>query len=188
MLFRSLLMGLLARDLRRGGLTKVWALARQVTLPIVCLNVAVIAVTIAVAFLLMRLCPWLDRSWIYLLPGFHDHATNIAVIPIQVKYLGIAYIPLLALSVPGLARGEEMSYRYGTVGWKNGVVRSVRFGLAHCVAGVPLYGGLALTVGGLWFTLQYFRGGVERSTLHHATYNWIVLFVALYVVVHFAFQ
>jgi hypothetical protein len=34
--------------------------------------------------------------------------------------------------------------------------------------------GLALAVGGLWFTHQYFRGGVERSTVHHLTYNLLV--------------
>ncbi len=171
----ALLTAMLVRDVRRGELSKAWAVARRVTLPVVGLNALVIGVTVGVAVLLDRLFPCLNRSWLYLMPGGQGHAINIGLMPVQIKYFGIAFLLLLAISVPGLARGEEMKYRRGTVGWKDGAARSVRFGLAHCVAGVPLYAGLALTVGGLWFTLQYFRGGVERSTLHHATYNWILL-------------
>jgi hypothetical protein len=35
--------------------------------------------------------------------------------------------------------------------------------------------GLALSLGGLWLTHQYFRGGVERSALHHTAYNLILV-------------
>lgn len=174
-----LLTGMLVRDLRGGKLAAAWAMARRVTLPVVCLNLLVLAATVATALTLLALFPALDRSWLYLLPGTGGHAGNLGLMPIQIKYFGIAFLLLFAVSIPDLARSEEVRYRQGTRNWRHGVWRSVRFGLAHCVVGVPLYGGLALTVGGLWFTFQYFQGGVEGSTLHHATYNWIVVSAAL---------
>ena len=45
--------------------------------------------------------------------------------------------------------------------------------------GVPVCAGLALSLGGLWLTHQYFRGGVERSTLHPTAYN-LMLVAALF--------
>lgn len=174
-----LLTGMLVRDLRGGKLAAAWAMARQVTLPVIGLNALVLAATAATALVLFALFPALDRSWLYLLPGTGGHAGNLGLMPMQIKYFGIAFLVLFAVSIPDLARSEEMRYRRGTKTWRQGVWRSLRFGLAHCVVGVPLYGGLALAVAGLWFTFQYFRGGVEGSTLHHATYNWIVISAAL---------
>ena len=174
----ALLTWMLVRDLRGGRLREAWAVARQVTLSVLVQNLFVIAATVAVGLTLLQLFPALDRSWLYLLPGAGDHAGNLGLMPVQIKYFGIAFLLLFAVSVPELARREETRYRRGTRDWRHGVWRSLRFGLAHCVVGVPLYGGLALTVGGLWFTFQYFRGGVEGSTLHHATYNWIIVSVA----------
>lgn len=174
-----LLTGMLVRDLRGGKLAAAWTMARRVTLPVIGLNALVLAATVATAFALLALFPALDRSWLYLLPGTGGHAGNLGLMPMQIKYFGIAFLLLFAVSIPDLARGEEVRYRQGTKNWRHGAWRSLRFGLAHCVVGVPLYGGLALTVGGLWFTFQYFRGGVEGSTLHHATYNWIVVSAAL---------
>jgi len=174
-----LLTGMLVRDLRGGKFAAAWTMARRVTLPVIGLNALVLAATVATAFALLALFPVLDRSWLYLLPGTGGHAGNLGLMPMQIKYFGIAFLLLFAVSIPDLARSEEVRYRRGTKDWRQGLWRSLRFGLAHCVVGVPLYGGLALTVGGLWFTLQYFRGGVEGSTLHHATYNWIVVSAAL---------
>ncbi len=174
-----LLTVMLVRDLRGGKLAAAWAMARRVTLPVIGLNMLVLAATVAAGLSLLYLFPALDRSWLYLLPGTGGHAGNLGLMPMQIKYFGIVFLLLFAVSIPDLARSEEVRYRKGTKNWRQGVWRSLRFGLAHCVVGVPLYGGLALTVGGLWFTLQYFRGGVEGSTLHHATYNWIVVSAAL---------
>jgi hypothetical protein len=184
----ALLTWMLIRGMKVGKFAEALAVARQVTPGILGLNVVVIGATVAVAVLLDQLFPWLDRSWLYLLPGFHNHATNVAMIPLHIKYFGFAFLLLLAVNIPQLAQAEEVKYRGNTVDWRDGMVRSVRFGLAHCVVGVPLYAGLALTVGGLWFTYQYLQGGVDRSTLHHATYNWIVLMAAMAVAVALIFH
>lgn len=62
----------------------------------------------------------------------------------------------------------------------------MRFGLVHCLAGIPVFAGLALSLGGLWFTYQYFRGGVEASTVHHLTYNLLIMAaIAVFLVLHF---
>ena len=175
----ALLTWMLIRDMNGGRLREAWAVARRVTFSVLIQNVLVIAATVGVGLTLLRLLPALDRSWLYLLPGVDGHAGNLGLMPVQIKYFGIAFLLLFAVSVPELARREETQYRRSTKDWRQGMWRSLRFGLAHCVVGVPLYGGLALTVGGLWFTFQYFRGGVEGSTLHHAVYNWIVVSAAL---------
>lgn len=184
----ALLTWMLVRDLRGGRLRAAWAVARRMTLRVFVQNVFVIAVTVAVALTLLRLFPALDRSWLYLLPGAGDHAGNLGLMPVQIKYFGIAFLLLFAVSIPELARREETRYRRGTRDWRQGMWRSLRFGLAHCVVGVPLYGGLALTVGGLWFTFQYFRGGVEGSTLHHTAYNWIIVSGALVAAILWSFH
>ena len=179
---------LLVRNLGRGLLTNTWAVARQLTFVVLVQNLLVVVATATVGLTLLHLFPALNRSWLYLIPGNHGYATNLSVLPAHIKYYGIAFLLLFAVSIPKFARSEEKSYREGTRDWKHGAWRSLRFGLSHCVVGVPIYAGLALTIGGLWFTLQYFRGGVERSTLHHATYNWIITAAALVFVTLWSFH
>ncbi len=101
----------------------------------------------------------------------------------QIRYFGIPFVILLFLNLPRLAAAEEESYRLGTKDWLHAIPRSLMFGLMHMVVGVPLWCGLALSVPGLWFTRQYFKGGVERSTMAHALYNMILASVLLIVVV-----
>ena len=79
--------------------------------------------------------------------------------------------------MPRFAKQEEIQYRTGTRNWADGAWRSLRFGLAHRVMLIPFGASLALSVGGLWFTWMYFRGGTERSTLYHAAFNTTVLAV-----------
>lgn len=172
-----LLTAFLLYDLRGKKLRRSLCVLRQIRPSLVAQNLVVIAVTIGVALLLDRVFPFLDRSWLYLLPGSNGHAANINIIPANIKYFGPFFLLLLALSMPGLARSEELRYRKGTRNWTDATGRSMKFGLVHCFVGIPIYAGLALTVAGLWFTFQYFRGGVERSMLHHTVYNITVVAV-----------
>ena len=91
------------------------------------------------------------------------------------KYFGLAFLVLLAVNLPRYAHMEEEWFREGTISWEQGLLMSALFGLAHCLVGVPIGAGLAISVAGLWFTHQYFVGGVELSTIHHATYNLILV-------------
>lgn len=177
-----LMTGTLVWRLKAGHAAEAFALARQVTLAVVGQNLIIVALTASLALVLVHVFPALDRSWLYLLPGHEASSGNIAAMPMQIKYFGIVYVLLFAVNIPRMARSEEISYREGTRDWRHGAVRSLRFGLGHCMMGVPLFVGLALSIGGLWFTYQYFQGGVDRSTLHHATYNWIIATLALVVV------
>ncbi len=74
---------------------------------------------------------------------------------------------------------EEVVFRQGTSSWFDGLIRSLLFGIAHCLVGVPIGTGIAIAVPGIWFTSQYFLGGVELSALHHTTYNLIILSMLL---------
>lgn len=72
-------------------------------------------------------------------------------------------------------------FRLGVVTWPDAFKWSLIFGLSHCIVGVPLSVGLALSIGGLWFHYQAFEGGISQSTIHHTAYNLILvtlLFVA----------
>jgi hypothetical protein len=98
------------------------------------------------------------------------------------KWYAVVFLPVLALALPRLARREEVKYRAGTRDWRDGCLRSLRFGLVHMIMLIPFGASLALTWGGLLFTWAYFRGGTEASTLYHAAFNTVlvtVLFVAV---------
>lgn len=170
-----------AKVLRVTPVRETVKLAKKITIPSILQNVLVLIAVVAISLCLYRWVPILNFSWLYLLPANTSSGgpTNIVMIPLQIRYVGIGFVLLFALCVPTLARREEIVYRLGTRNWRDGSIRSVKFGLAHCLMGVPLCVGVALCVSGLWYTLQYFRGGIERSTLHHSIYNWIIVCGAL---------
>ena len=70
------------------------------------------------------------------------------------------FLMLLAPAVPLLALREEETFRQGAEGWSNvkRAGRSVLFGLAHALIGIPIGVALALSFGGAYFTLVYLRG------------------------------
>jgi hypothetical protein len=104
---------------------------------------------------------------------------NLVLAGTEIRYFPIVFVTLLFVNLPRLARMEEEDFRKGTRNWAHAVPRSLRFGLYHCFVGVPLFAGVALALPGLWFTLQYFKGGTDRSTLYHTAYNMVVLGVVL---------
>ena len=151
----------------------------NISLGIVAQNVLVIATMIVAYVSFVTLAPCLKWSWFSLFSK-RDQETgkkepcegrNIHLIPAQIKYFGLVFLALLAINLPQFALTEEEWFRAGTVSWVHGVALSFLFGMVHCIVGVPLGAGIAITIAGLWFTHQYFVGGVELSTLHHTTYN-----------------
>lgn len=141
-------------------------------------SLLVLALVLAAGFGLIELWPKvMGWSWLSLFsePKDGPSGQNLMVAPIQIPYVGVLFLGLLAFNVPRLARAEEYQFRYRTRDWVQGVLRSFQFGIAHCIVGVPIGIGIALSIGGAWFTLQFFKGGIRRSALYHAIYNWTIL-------------
>ena len=115
--------------------------------------------------------------------GSGNGQANLIFSGLNWKWYAVVFLPVLAVAVPRFARTEEVKYRTGTRNWFDGSLRSLRFGLVHMFMLIPFGVSLALTIAGLWFTHQYFKGGVERSTIYHAAFNTtivVVLFVAVF--------
>jgi hypothetical protein len=136
-----------------------------------------------------------------------DEGGNVAGAGLQVgAWFALPYALLLLACLPVLALIEEYWFRRGTRGWRDGLWRSVLFGLVHMVVGVPL--GVAvfgLTPIGLLFTAVYLRAqrtpvpddapwafgtrrfmisdaerrGIDASALQHLAYNAVALSLAL---------
>lgn len=140
---------------------------------------AMIGVLFAVALALMTWGgPILRFSWLVWLATPADGpvaGTNLNVAGARIPGFGLVFLGLLALNIPRLARLEEEIFRRDSGGLGDVLVRSVKFGLVHCLVGVPVAVGLALTLTGFWLTLEYRRGGVRRSTFAHAIHNFLVL-------------
>lgn len=86
------------------------------------------------------------------------------------------FLTMLIPALPLFAESEERMFRLGAENWSNRrrVMRSIEFGLVHCLIGIPIGVGLALSIGGLYFTWAYLRGGMAESTRAHLGYNLTV--------------
>ena len=87
----------------------------------------------------------------------------------------LGFLVAVVGNVPRLAKNEERAFRQGHRKLGPVLWQSVKFGLAHCLVGVPVGIGLAMTISGLWMAWPYMRGGVRRATAYHAVHNWFVL-------------
>lgn len=95
---------------------------------------------------------------------------------IRKKYIGWWPSKCTVETAPNI--GQRIIARWTLSGW---VLKSLTFGLIHCTIGVSLGTGLALTLGGLWFSYQYKNGGIELSTAHHVCYNAIVMILLMFI-------
>lgn len=179
-LFVSLTIGLATAP----RLNDFFVIVGQIRVSIVAQNIAVLFFMVVVGMALMKVHPVLKWSWwrLFRKSGPRGNAEsddeiegNIIAIPLRVKYVGFMFCCLLILSLPHFAIYEEQLFRAGTQDWIGGIARSVGFGFAHCLVGVPIAFGAALVIPGLWFTHQYFAGGVDMSALHHTAYNLSIL-------------
>lgn len=153
---------------------------RRIRPDVVVQDLVVLAAVIGAAAALLSLDnPVLNFGWYQFLVqdvgGDPSGGGNIITAPFSYRALIVPFVGLLLFVLPRLAETEELIFRRGTRTWRQGIARSFVFGLVHMLVGVPLAVALALGLGGLWFTYQYFQGGVARSTVYHLTYNLIVL-------------
>jgi len=144
-------------------------------------NLLIIPLVLGTGILLSKYVPFMDKNpilWVLSKLfgwGNGNGGANLGFIGIQWKWYAVIFLPLLIFALPTYAKSEEESYRAGTRNWGHGIIRSVRFGLAHLIMLIPLGMALALSIGGLWFTHHYFKGGIERSTTYHAVYNSMLI-------------
>lgn len=168
------------RYVARGQMRRHYAVISRTRWPqilgLAAQSAVVLALALVVGVALMLLWPPVfGFSWLSLFSTKDEVGTNLLVAPTQVPYFGILFFLLLTVNIPRLARIEEYRFRLRTRDWPHAVLRSIHFGLAHCIVGVPVGFGLAISIGGLWFSYQYFHGGIRRSILAHTVYNWTVL-------------
>lgn len=149
------------------------------TLPGAVLLLAALVAVISVLWRarLLRLSWWSLFTLIDGKPHKHEGA-NIILLPMMIPWLCLPYAILFGAQLPGLAYAEEAACRFGIDGWQAAVWGSLSFGLAHCVVGVPIAAGLAISLAGGAFTLAYWHGGLGASSTLHATMNLLVVAIA----------
>ena len=140
---------------------------------------AVLFMVVALGLSLIAVWPHvMGFSWLRLLatPAEAPAAgTNLMTSGLRVPGFAWVFWLLLVANVPRLAKNEERAFRQGHRKLGPVLWQSVKFGLAHCLVGVPVGIGLAMTISGLWMAWHYLRGGVRRATAYHAVHNWFVL-------------
>lgn len=162
-----------------GTVYKNLATFSHITFWMVLQNLLVGVVVMTLCIGLFRCHPIFKWSWFCLFNREQVDYKNINLIPLEIKYFGLVYGLLLLINLPSLAMMEETMFRAGTQDWLKGILMSLWFGMAHCVVGVPIGAGVAITIAGLWYTKQYFAGGIQLSALHHTTFNLIFLSLIL---------
>ena len=102
----------------------------------------------------------------------------------------IAFMLVLLPAIPLFAQTEERMFRFGAESWsgRKRVAKSVQFGLAHAIIGIPIGVALALSIGGGYFMWCYLRRykatgrpyeAMMESTHAHAAYNTEIVLVLL---------
>jgi hypothetical protein len=112
---------------------------------------------------------------------------NINLLGTNIKFVGILVCLLLMTRLPSAAMSEEEWFRQGTVGWLDAIIRSVAFGFAHMLVGVPVVAAVVLSGVGLFYSYMYFQGGIELSAQAHFQYNLIIVVLLLIGVTIYSF-
>ena len=98
--------------------------------------------------------------------------------------LMLVVFAILMLLVPKAAMWEEEKFRYGITELKKSIFTNVKFGMLHCLVGVPIWIGIVLIFIGFAYTLKYLSTykkykdhdlAVWSSTSLHGKYNVILI-------------
>jgi hypothetical protein len=153
--------------------------------------IPIVALIVATAWALIQL-PVLSWGWWSMIGGEgnpvvgvteRDYGIVSVVIP-------LFFIGLLIVGMPLLVAREEWVFRRGAEsrGTGTNLGRSLVFGLAHAVVGIPIGAALALSIGGLYLTRCYLDGWKEtrsqtgallESTRAHLAYNLTIITLVL---------
>lgn len=153
--------------------------------------IPVVALIVSTAWALIQL-PVLSFGWWSMIGGEGN-----PVVGVTEKDYGIVsvvvplfFIGLLIVGMPLLVAREEWGFRRGAEarGTAVNLGRSLVFGLAHAVIGIPIGAALALSIGGLYLTWCYLEGWKEtrsqtgallESTRAHLAYNLTIITLVL---------
>ena len=152
------------------------------------LAIPAFAVTITAVVVLLQL-PILSWGWWTALGGFGNPVTGgserTTGTPLE-WLVPLVFLTLLLPALPLFAEAEERIFRLGAEGrsrWGR-LRRSVEFGLAHAIIGIPIGAALGLSVAGMYFTWRYMRvfrrtgdqnAAMLESTRAHTAYNATVI-------------
>lgn len=168
--------------------SRMWLLVQGVRLRHVLLAIPVLAAVIGVALALFTL-PGLSWGWWTALGGEGNpvFGTNQSTqgSPLEV-IVPLVFLVLLVPGLPLLVEREEQVFRRGAERRASvqNVGRSVMFGLAHAIVGIPIGAALALSIGGAYLTIMYLRGwratgtqagALAESTRAHLAYNLVIV-------------
>lgn len=90
----------------------------------------------------------------------------------------------LFLLFPKAAYSEEKTFRHKIINFKDSISSNIKFGLIHCIVGVPIWIGLCLSIMGFILTMRYiyeykktnsYDMALSASTSLHGKYNIIAL-------------
>jgi hypothetical protein len=156
----------------------------------------VLTVVVIVASLLL-LVPGLDWGWWTAIGGEGNPVTGTtdqtAGTPLA-WIIPVVFLLLLLPAIPLFALAEEGAFRRGCERWTwpRRVRRTIEFGLAHALIGIPIGVALALSCGGAYFMWSYLRSyrrhhlqaeAVLESARAHAVYNALIVLLVLTTVV-----
>jgi len=132
------------------------ALLRSLRVSTFLIAIPMIAVTVTLGIALIQL-PVLRWGWWALL----DHGRPqgpIATLSGSMAWIAVPFLLLVLAALPRMVLIEERIYREGAEfrSPTRNLLQALRFGLAHSLwLGIPIGFGLALGIGGLWFTRRY---------------------------------
>ena len=155
-----------------------------------------LTLTLTVAIALVQL-PILDWGWWSAIGGLGNPVTGgterTTGTPLE-WLVPLVFVTLLIPALPLFAEAEERMFRLGAERrsrWGR-LRRSVEFGLAHAIVGIPIGVALGLSVGGMYFTWRYMRvfrrtgdenAAMLESTRAHTGYNATVLIIVALAVI-----
>jgi hypothetical protein len=153
--------------------------------------VPIVVVIVSMAWVLIQL-PVLSFGWWSVIGGEGNPVVGVTEedYGIVSVVLPLFFIGLLIVGMPLLVAREEWVFRRGAEarGTAMNVGRSLVFGLAHAVIGIPIGAALALSIGGLYLTRCYLEGWKEtrtqtgallESTRAHLAYNLTIITLVL---------
>jgi hypothetical protein len=168
---------------RRDVRSHWWTIVRGLRVRHFVMAPPVLIAVILTAYGLIQV-PGLDFGWWTAIGGLGNPVTGgtdrTAGTPLE-WLIPLVFLLLLTPALPLFAEREEIMFREGAEhrSVAGRLRRAVEFGLAHALIGIPIGVALALSVGGIYFTWRYLKGGVPESTRAHLAYNLEVVAIVL---------